>query len=82
MLTCEEASLLLSEKMDVSLSPIKRLLLQTHLLMCRKCTAVKEQMLALRKIFLGLDDASANEEIKLPDDRENVSNKHCASSKF
>ena len=73
MLTCEEASLLLSEKMDVSLSPIKRLLLQTHLLMCRKCTAVKEQMLALRKIFQGLDDASANEEIKLPDEsRERI----------
>jgi predicted anti-sigma-YlaC factor YlaD len=67
MLTCEEASTLLSEKMDVSLSPAKRMLLQTHLIMCKKCTAVKDQMNVLRKVFLGLEDATSKDEIKMPD---------------
>jgi predicted anti-sigma-YlaC factor YlaD len=67
MITCEEASTLLSEKMDVPLSPAKRLLLQTHLLMCRKCTSVKKQMNSLRQVFLGLEDASSKDEINMPD---------------
>ena len=67
MITCKEASTLLSEKMDVSLSPAKRFFLQSHLLMCRKCTAVREQLKALRKVFLGLEDASTKDELKLPD---------------
>ena len=67
MITCEEASTLLSEKIDVPLSPAKRLLLQTHLLMCRKCTLFKGQLNSLRKVFLGLEDASSKDEIKMPD---------------
>jgi len=67
MITCQEASESLSAKMDVPLPLAKRLLLQTHLLMCRKCTLFKSQMNALRKVFLGLEDASSKDEIKMPD---------------
>ena len=67
MLTCEEASTLLSDKMGASLYPVKRLLLKTQLIMCKKCTAVKDQMIVLRKVFLGLEDATSKDEIKMPD---------------
>ena len=53
--------------MAVSLSLQKRLLLKTHLKMCNKCNAVKNQMKMLRKVFLGLEDATSKDEIKMPD---------------
>lgn len=67
MTTCEETSILLSENMDVSLSKRKRLLLMTHLMMCRKCKSVKRQLYALREIFFGLGDAASADEIKMPE---------------
>ena len=67
MITCEETSILFSEKMDVSLSPGKRLLMKIHLIMCKKCALVKDQLNVLRKVFLGLVEATSIDEIKMPD---------------
>ena len=53
--------------MDVSLSKRKRLLLMTHLMICRKGKSVKRQLYALREIFFGLGDAASADEIKMPD---------------
>ena len=65
MITCEEASTLLSAEMDVPISTTKRLLLRMHLMMCRKCISVKHQILSMRKVYLGLEDASSKDEIKM-----------------
>ncbi|MBC8258204.1 MAG: zf-HC2 domain-containing protein [SAR324 cluster bacterium] len=66
MITCEEASSLLSDRFDVPLSPMKLLLLRSHLMMCRKCAAIAQQLQSLRKIFLGLETASSHDEISMP----------------
>ena len=50
--------------MDVQLSPAKQLLLRMHLILCRKCSVVAQQMKALRKVFIGLEAASAQDEIR------------------
>lgn len=68
MITCEETALQLSEKMDVSLSPAKRFLLQVHLMMCRKCADFGQQMKSLRDIFLGLEKASSQDQTGLPEE--------------
>ena len=65
MITCEEASTLLSAEMDVPIYTTKRILLRMHLMMCRKCTSVKQQILSMQKVFLGLEDASSKDEIKM-----------------
>ena len=65
MITCEETAILLSENVDVSLSKGKRLLLMTHIMMCRECKSVKRQLYALREIFFGLGDATSADEIKM-----------------
>ena len=31
----------------------------------KKCTSVKQQILLMRKVFLGLEDASSKDEIKM-----------------
>ncbi len=49
MLTCKEATRLLSEAQDRGLSWTERLRLETHLLMCRGCTNFKAQMAFLRE---------------------------------
>jgi hypothetical protein len=65
MITCEEVSTLLSAEMDIPISTTKRILLRMHLMMCRKCTSVKQQILSMRKVFPGLEDASSKDEIKM-----------------
>ena len=53
--------------MDVQLSPAKQLLLRMHLILCRKCSVVAQQIKALRKVFIGLEDASSQDEIRSPE---------------
>ena len=53
--------------MDVELSPAKQLLLRVHLILCRKCSVVAQQMKALRKAFIGLDAAVSQDEICSPE---------------
>ena len=57
MITCEEVSTLLSAEMDVSISATKRILLRMYLMIRKKCTSVKQQILLMRRVFLGLEDA-------------------------
>ena len=53
--------------MDVQLSPAKQLLLRMHLILCRKCSVVSQQIEALRKVFIGLEAASSQDEIRSPE---------------
>ena len=57
----------MSEKINVQLSPGKRFPLRIYLMLCRKCPSVTEKMRALRKVFLGLEAASSQNEIRLPE---------------
>lgn len=49
MLTCKEATHLLSEAQDGKLPFAQRLQLELHLLFCKGCTNFKEQMAFLRR---------------------------------
>lgn len=49
MLTCKEATRLLSEAQDRQLAWTERLKLETHLLICRGCSNFKSQIGFLRE---------------------------------
>ena len=66
MIKCEETATLLSAEMDVPISTTKRMLLRMHLIICKQCYAIARQMKSLRKIFLGLEKASLQDEILMP----------------
>ena len=53
--------------MDVQLSPAKQLRLPMHLILCRKGSVVAQQMKALRKVFIVLEAASSQDEIRSPE---------------
>ena len=53
--------------MDVQLTPAKQLLLRMQLILCRKCSVVAQQMKVLRKVFIGLETASSQDEIRSPE---------------
>ena len=53
--------------MDVQLSPAKQLVLRMHLILCRKCSVVAQQMETLRKVFIGLEATSSQDEIRSPE---------------
>ena len=57
--------------MDVQLSPAKQFLLRMHLILCRKCSVVAQQMKAFRKVFIGLEAASLQDEIRSPESFQN-----------
>ena len=42
------------------------MLLRMHLIICKQCYAIARQMKSLRKIFLGLEKASLQDEILMP----------------
>lgn len=49
MMTCEEASRLMSESLDRKLPLGKRIALRIHLLMCKLCPRFLQQMLFLKE---------------------------------
>ncbi len=49
MLTCKEATHLMSEAQDRTLTRVQRLSLRLHLLICRGCRNFQRQMLFLRR---------------------------------
>jgi len=49
MLTCKEASRLISQRQDRELSVGERLALRMHLALCKGCVCVAEQVEFLRK---------------------------------
>jgi hypothetical protein len=56
MLTCKEVTRLVSQGMDRDLAFPERAALQLHLVACRGCNSVKEQMEFLRKAVRSLVD--------------------------
>lgn len=67
MLTCKQASQLISQSLDHPLSWSERVQLKLHLLMCDACTRFKQQLdllrLALQRIRKTVEDDST---IQLP----------------
>jgi hypothetical protein len=51
MISCREASRLMSEKMDRGLGLAERLSLGLHLAMCKGCSMISKQIIGLRKLF-------------------------------
>ncbi len=49
MLSCKEASRLMSQALDRKLGVKERLLLRFHLMMCAACSRVERQFLLLRR---------------------------------
>ena len=49
MLTCQEASRLLSDRLDRPLRPRERLALRMHLALCRGCSRANEQFRLIRR---------------------------------
>jgi hypothetical protein len=49
MLTCKEASRLLSQSLDQSLPTMKRLELRLHVWLCRSCSNFEKQLKFLRR---------------------------------
>jgi len=49
MLTCKDATRLMSQKMDGKLTPMNRLALGFHLLICRGCRNFDAQIRFIRK---------------------------------
>lgn len=64
MLSCKEATQLMSQKMDGKLSAMNRLSLGLHLLICRGCRNFDDQIQFIRKavglIAGNVDDAESN----------------------
>ena len=56
MLTCKEASRLLSQSMDQPLPRLKRLELRIHVWMCSACSNFEKQLLFLRRAAQRLND--------------------------
>jgi len=48
MLSCKEVSMMVSESMDRKFPLHRRLLITTHLFMCKYCNRFKKQLLILR----------------------------------
>jgi len=51
MLTCKQASQLISQSLDRDLSLMERFTLRLHLLICRYCLRFNQQLKALRVVF-------------------------------
>jgi hypothetical protein len=51
MLTCKDASRLLSQRQDRTLSMRERLALQMHLAVCKGCALVSKQLEFMRRAF-------------------------------
>ncbi|MDD5036779.1 MAG: hypothetical protein PHE55_18780 [Methylococcaceae bacterium] len=56
MLTCKEASRLLSQSMDHALPRMKRLELRIHVWLCSACSNFEKQLLFLKRAARQLDE--------------------------
>jgi hypothetical protein len=63
MMTCEEASRLVSEKKDHHLPWRKRVGLRIHLLMCRMCRVYESQLQILTRISRSAGDLVINRQV-------------------
>ncbi|MBE0509856.1 MAG: zf-HC2 domain-containing protein [Chromatiales bacterium] len=56
MLSCKQASQMMSQKLDRPLSTRERTALWLHLSMCSGCRKYNEQMKFMRKVFMRLKE--------------------------
>ncbi len=69
MLTCKQASQLISQSLDQPLSWSQRLQLKMHLLLCSTCNRFRQQLLLLRAALLKFRNQIENDStIKLTPD--------------
>ncbi len=69
MLTCKQASQLLSQSLDRKLSAKERLFLQLHLLICKYCKRFGIQIRILRTALKKLSvNVESDENVRLPSD--------------
>lgn len=69
MLTCKQASQLISQSLDQPLSWSQRLQLKMHLLLCSACNRFRQQLLLLRAALLKFRNQIENDStIKLTPD--------------
>jgi len=69
MLTCKQASQLISQSLDHPLSWSQRMQLKLHLLMCSACNRFKQQLHLLRAALKRIRDQIENDSsIQLPSD--------------
>ena len=62
MISCEEASKLISAGLDQELPWTRRFLMRIHLSMCKKCSSISQHLRALRDNLLGMPDPELSEE--------------------
>lgn len=69
MLTCKQASKLISQSLDHPLSWSERVRLKLHLIICDACTQFKQQLNLLRTALQRIRNATENDlNIQLPSD--------------
>jgi len=67
MLTCKQASQLISQSLDHPLSWVQRLQLRLHLLICTPCTRFRQQLKLLRRALQNIRSNIENDDaIQLP----------------
>lgn len=67
MLTCKQASQLVSQSLDRPLSWSERVQLRFHLFICNACNRFKQQLNQLRIVIQQLKDETVNDQtIQLP----------------
>lgn len=67
MLTCKQASQLISQSLDHPLSWPQKMKLRLHLLMCTPCTQFKQQLNVLRVALRRIRNTTENDQnIQLP----------------
>jgi hypothetical protein len=67
MLTCKQASQLISQSLDHPLSWPQKVKLRLHLLMCTPCTRFKQQLNVLRVALRRIRNATENDQnMQLP----------------
>ena len=57
MLTCKDATQLISRSMDASLPIVQRIRLRLHILICEWCARYERQLFLIRETLRHLDDA-------------------------
>jgi len=67
MLTCKQASQLISQSLDHPLSWVQRLQLRLHLLICTPCTRFRQQLDLLRRALQNIRNSIENDgAVQLP----------------
>ncbi len=67
MLSCKQASQIISQSLDRQLTMRERFALKLHLLMCKYCKQFSQQLHALRvALKLAASEIESNDTIKMP----------------